>query len=230
MNRSSLVSVAALTLAACTSSRGDQDHAGELSAASTATVYNYGTLAHPGACLDASGAGTADGTQIQEWWCNGTAAQSYAVVDRGDGTVNLLNTNANKCVDVYGAGTGNGNKIDLWDCNGTVAQSFVLRPAGNGLVSIVNPNSNKCLDVTGDNPADGTPVQLYDCNGTNAQTWNPSVIGVASSSGGSGSGSGSGGATSSSGGGSTPPGWVRISQTGKPATTPPKNRAAKTCQ
>ena len=70
-------------------------------------------------------------------------AKAYAVLDLGDGTVNIINTNANKCLDVYGAGTGNGNKIDLWDCNGTVAQTWVLRPAQNGFANIVNPNSGK---------------------------------------------------------------------------------------
>src|SRR5579871_1393020 len=115
MTKKPLLCVAALTLAACTASTGDHDDPGKLEAASTATVYNYGTLAHPGSCLDALAAGTADGTQLQEYECNGTGAQAYAVLDQGDGTVNLLNTHANKCVDVYGAGTGNGNKIDLWD-------------------------------------------------------------------------------------------------------------------
>src|SRR6185437_11174415 len=203
MNKSPIVCVAALALAACTASTRDDDDPGKLEAASTtATVYNYGTLAHPGSCLDASGAGTTDGTQIQEWECNGTGAQAYAVLDQGDGTVNLLNTHANKCVDVYGAGTGNGNKIDLWDCNGTVAQKFILRPSGNGFVNIVNPNSNKCLDVAGDNPNDGTVVQLYDCNGTNAQKWNPAAIGSITTSGG---GSPSGGGNGSS---CNPSAWV----------------------
>jgi len=199
MNKSPMVCITALALCACGASAADganpEDNAGTLeSASTTATVYNYGTLANPGSCLDAAAAGTADGTQLQEWVCNGTVAQAYAAVDLGDGTVNLLNPHANKCVDVYGAGTGNGNKIDLWDCNGTVAQQFVLRPAANGFVNIVNPHSNKCLDVAADNPNNGTLVQLYDCNGTNAQLWNPAAIGsvTTGSSGGSTSGGGSG--------------------------------------
>jgi hypothetical protein len=183
----SVTALVALALSACGASSNDSDDPGKLASSdTTATVYNYGTLAHPGSCLDAWSAGTADGTQLDEWECNGTGAQSYAVLDLGNGTVNILNTHANKCVDVYGAGTANGNKVDLWDCNGTVAQTFVLRPAANGFINIVNPNSNKCLDVAGDNPANGTLVQLYDCNGTNAQLWNPAAVGtVSTSSGGS---------------------------------------------
>ena len=161
-------------------------------------LYNFGTLANPGSCMDAKAGGTADGTQIQEWPCNGTGAQSYELEDDGNGAFTIVNTQANKCVDVQGAGTANGTKVQLYDCNGTGAQSFVTEDAGNGFVYLVNTNSNKCLDVSADNPAAGTVVQLWDCNHTNAQTWNATVIGVASSSG--GSGSSSGGSGSSSGG------------------------------
>ena len=48
-------------------------------------TYNFGALAHPGSCMDAQAAGTADGTQIQEWTCNGTGAQSFDLQDAGGG-------------------------------------------------------------------------------------------------------------------------------------------------
>jgi len=180
-------------------------------------VYNLGALAHPGSCMDARAAGTANGTQIQEWTCNGTGAQSFALRDAGGGAFTLVNTNANRCVDVAGAGTANGTRVQLYDCNGTAAQSFFAQDAGGGFVSFVNTHSNKCLDVQADSPNDGTIVQLYDCNGTNAQKWNPAVIGASSSSSGGGgsgggstsSGAGSSGGSSSSGGGSCDPNaWV----------------------
>jgi len=143
----------------------------------TATTYNFGTLANPGSCMDAEAAGTGDGTQIQEWGCNGTVAQAYATLGVGGAEVTLYNPNANKCVDVSGSGTANGTKVQLWDCNGTAAQTFVLQAAASGFVNIVNTNSNKCLDVSADNPANGTKVQLWDCNGTSAQLWNPAAVG-----------------------------------------------------
>ncbi len=167
-----------VVVAGCSGTATTGSEVGQTGAAfSVGAVYNFGTLAHPGACMDVSGAGTSDGTQIQEWWCNGSGAQSFALADAGGGAYALVNTNAGKCVDVQARGTANGTKIQLYDCNQTPAQSFRLQAAANGLVSFVNTNSNKCLDVTADNPADGTPVQLYDCNGTNAQLWNPAVIG-----------------------------------------------------
>ncbi len=168
-------------------------------AVTTGATYNFGTLAHPGSCMDAQAAGTADGTQIQEWECNGTGAQSFSAQSAGNGAYYLVNTNANKCVDVQARGTANGTKIQLYDCNQTPAQTFTIQSAANGFVSFVNTNSGKCLDVAADNPADGTLVQLYDCNGSNAQLWNPAVIGGSTGGGGGTSGGGGGGGTSGTG-------------------------------
>jgi hypothetical protein len=183
-----VIGIAATVAIACSVSSEPVGQSGD--AVSNGTILNLGTLAHPGSCMDARAAGTGNGTQIQEFLCNGSPAQSFAVAAAANGAVNLVNTNAQKCVDVSAAGTANGTKIQLFDCNGTSAQAFVLRPAGGGFVNIVNTNSNKCLDVAGDSPQDGTVVQLFDCNGTNAQRWNPTAIGVVASGGGASGGGG----------------------------------------
>src|SRR5579859_431866 len=201
---------AALPLVGC-SAAPTESSADNTEAVTAGNIFNFGTLAHPGACMDAQAAGTGDGTQIQEWWCNGTGAQSYRLDAAPGGAFTIVNTHANKCVDVSGRGTANGTKIQLWDCNGTSAQTYWVVDAGGGFVAFVNTNSNKCLDVTADNPADGTKVQLFDCNGTNAQRWNPTVIatggGGGSGTSGGGGGAGGSGGTGGSGGGSgtTPP-------------------------
>ena len=93
-------------------------------------IYNFGALAHPGSCMDAQGGGTTDGTQIQEWMCNGTGAQSFELEDDGNGGFYIVNTQANKCVDVQGAGTANGTKIQLYDCN--QRRRADVRHAGRG--------------------------------------------------------------------------------------------------
>lgn len=113
-----------------------------------------------GKCLDVSGGGTADGTKIQLWTCNGTPAQNWT---RTGQTWRALG----KCLDVSGAGTTNGTKVHLWSCNGTGAQDWV--PGANG--SIVNPNSGKCLDVSGNNSADGTQIHIWTCHGGDNQRW-----------------------------------------------------------
>ncbi|MEK8105697.1 ricin-type beta-trefoil lectin domain protein [Micromonospora sp. M12] len=91
-----------------------------------------------GKCLDVDNSGTADGTKIQLYTCNGTAAQSWTRV--GD-TYRVLG----KCLDIDNAGTANGTKVQLWTCNGTGAQ--VWQPQADG--SIRNPLSGKILEAAG---------------------------------------------------------------------------------
>lgn len=137
------------------------------------SVYSLGTRSRPGSCMDAQAAGVADGTQIQEWTCNGTGAQSYRVESAGGDQIKLVNINAAKCIDVSNDDVQDGTKIQLWGCNGSLAQSFLVEPNADGFVSIRSARSGKCLDVALNNPDDGTVVQLWGCNGTNAQLWVP---------------------------------------------------------
>ena len=144
-------------------------HGGQ--AVTAGDIFNFGAIAHPNSCMDAQSGGSADGTQIQEWTCNGSGAQSYRLDSAANGAFTIVNTQANKCVDVQARGTANGTKIQLFDCNQTPAQIFTTEDAGDGFINFINTNSNKCLDVAGDDPNDGTVVDLWDCNGTNAQNW-----------------------------------------------------------
>ncbi|WP_446210913.1 ThuA domain-containing protein [Micromonospora sp. IBSANI012] len=114
-----------------------------------------------GKCLDVRSSGTADGTQIQLYTCNGTTAQTWTVTPNS--TIKALG----KCLDVSGGGSADGTKIQLWTCNGSGAQNWSAQADG----SLRNPQSGKCLDVAGNNSADGTPVQLWTCTGAANQKW-----------------------------------------------------------
>jgi lysophospholipase L1-like esterase len=116
-----------------------------------------------GKCLDVSNSGTADGTAVQLWTCNGTGAQNWASAPGAGGAVRALG----KCLDVSGGGTAATTKVQLWTCNGSGAQRWVT--GANS--SLVNPQSGRCLDDPGSATADGTRLQIYDCNGTAAQAW-----------------------------------------------------------
>ena len=111
-------------------------------------------------CADIAAANTANGTPVQLYDCNNSAAQTWAA--GSDGTVRALG----KCLDVTGAGTTDGTKIELYDCNGSGAQKWTVSGA-----RLVNPASGKCLDVPGANSANGTQLQIYTCNGSTAQAW-----------------------------------------------------------
>ncbi|MFJ5548062.1 ricin-type beta-trefoil lectin domain protein [Streptomyces sp. NPDC093225] len=115
-----------------------------------------------GKCLDVAGAQTANGTQVQLYGCNGTAAQRWALP--GDGTVRALG----KCLDVDAAAAAPGAKVQLWDCNGTGAQRFDYNATTRDLVNVP---ADKCVDVRDQNPADATPVQTWWCSGNPNQKW-----------------------------------------------------------
>ncbi|PWU46427.1 glycosyl hydrolase [Micromonospora sp. S4605] len=114
-----------------------------------------------GKCLDVRNAGTADGTQIQLYTCNGSAAQTWTVTPNS--TIRALG----KCLDVSGGGSADGTKIQLWTCNGTGAQNWSAQADG----TVRNPQSGKCLDVSGNNSADGTAVHLWTCTAAANQRW-----------------------------------------------------------
>ncbi|MCX5240081.1 glycoside hydrolase family 16 protein [Streptomyces prunicolor] len=114
-----------------------------------------------GKCVDVNGASSANGTAVQLYDCNGSAAQQWTV--GSDGTIRALG----KCLDVNAGGTADGTKVQLYDCNGSAAQQWAVSSAND----IVNPQANKCLDVTGNTSANGTPLQIWTCSGGANQKW-----------------------------------------------------------
>lgn len=151
--------------------------AGEADAASplTGPIYTFGTALNPGSCLDIRGAGTANGTPVDEYTCNTTVAQSFYLVDAGSGAVKLVNTSSQGCVDVADGGTADGTPVQLGGCDGT---TFNLAGAGNGFFNIVDTDSHKCLAVAGGNPANFTDVELDECDAGAAVQWNPAPVGA----------------------------------------------------
>ncbi|MEU5659177.1 lectin [Streptomyces sp. NPDC047737] len=114
-----------------------------------------------GKCVDVAGGAAANGTAVQLYDCNGTAAQKWTV--GSDGTIRALG----KCLDVASGGTADGSLVQLYDCNGTAAQQWATPAAKD----IVNPQANKCLDVSGGGSANGARLQIWTCTGAANQKW-----------------------------------------------------------
>ena len=119
-----------------------------------------------GKCIDNNNGSTANANPVQLWSCNGSAAQTWQLLD--DGTLRT----AGKCADVTASGTANGTKIQLFDCNGSAAQRWEWHSATQ---SLVNPASGRCLDDPSSSTTDGTQLQIWDCNATPAQQWALSI-------------------------------------------------------
>jgi beta-glucosidase len=64
-------------------------------------------------CLDVASAGTANGTLVQLYTCNGTAAQNWHLDSSGQ----LWNPNSGKCLDDPGYSTTNGTQLEIYTCN-----------------------------------------------------------------------------------------------------------------
>ncbi|MFE7860837.1 lectin [Streptomyces sp. NPDC057403] len=140
---------------------------GGLLAASPAQAATGTITGLAGKCLDVAGANSADGTAVQLYDCNGTAAQQWTV--GGDGTVRALG----KCLDVSGNSTADGAKVQLWTCTGGANQKWTVTAAHD----IVNPQANKCLDVTDNSSANGARAQIWSCTGAANQKWNAPASG-----------------------------------------------------
>ncbi|MYW68573.1 chitinase [Streptomyces sp. SID8379] len=125
-------------------------------AAATGTITGLG-----GKCLDVASASSANGTAVQLYDCNGTAAQQWTVGT--DGTIRALG----KCLDVTGNSTANGARLQLWDCAGGTNQKWTVSAARD----LVGQQSGKCADVTGNTSANGTAVQIWSCTGAANQKW-----------------------------------------------------------
>ena len=67
------------------------------------------------------GAGTANGTLVDLFCCNGTGAQVGE--PQPDGA--LLNPTSGKCLDDTGYG-GSGTQVQIWPCSGNDNQSWTL--------------------------------------------------------------------------------------------------------
>jgi beta-glucosidase len=114
-----------------------------------------------GKCVDVAGGNSANGTPIQLFDCNATAAQRWSVT--ADGTLEALG----KCLDVTGGATANGTAVQLYECNGSGAQQWSAGADG----TLRNPQSGRCLDASGASSANGTRLIIYDCHAGANQRW-----------------------------------------------------------
>jgi chitinase len=154
-----------------------------MAAAKTATQPVNGTfpagtytmeVVFSGLCVDVNAASTAAGANVQQYQCNGTGAQSFQVVDEGNGWYKILNTNSGKAIDVTSASTANGANVQQWTDNGTEAQRFsiaVTDSSDTTAFSIMNANSSKCLDDDNWSTVNRGNIQQWSCTGSMNQSF-----------------------------------------------------------
>ncbi|MFK8907291.1 RICIN domain-containing protein [Streptomyces sp. YS-3] len=144
----------------------------EARAATLPTGWVTVTAQHSGKCVDAASAGTADGTAVQQYTCNATAAQQWRFQPTDSGYVRVDNRNDTaKSWDVTDVSTADGAPVQLWTYGGGGNQQWKPVEEAAGRYHFVNRNSGKCLDVPAASTADGARMQQYACNGSTAQSF-----------------------------------------------------------
>lgn len=140
--------------------------------------------------LDVSNGVASNGSAVQAYADNGTAAQRWsfspaktlrqrldelAAANAGalaPGTYSVASAlGSSHVLDAAGAGTADGTAAQLYSANGTDAQAWVVEDAGAGYVTVRNAASGLALDVPGANASSGAQLQLWTPNGSWAQKW-----------------------------------------------------------
>jgi hypothetical protein len=123
-----------------------------------------------GKAMDA--AGSANGSQIQQYTYSAGNNQKWTLTDIGGGVRKIIGVASGRAVDVASSGTANGTKVQLYDYWAGSGQVFKFAGTGDGYFRITPQcATSRCLDMTGQSTANNAKVQLYDYWGGNAQQW-----------------------------------------------------------
>jgi hypothetical protein len=124
---------------------------------------------HSGKCLDLPGKTLVMGTQLQQWDCNGTSAQTFWFVPQNG--VHRIVTATGQVLDVSGASNADGAPVLQWEWNNGDNQRWLVLLLPGNLWGIMSKASGKVVDVSGVSLANGAPIlQWTFVNGAN-QKW-----------------------------------------------------------
>lgn len=132
--------------------------------------------AQTGKVLDVKNGSSADGTNIQTYENNGTAAQRFNVVSvdiLAGGTYFIQALKSPGFVmDVSGASSSDGANVQLYSNNDSGAQKWNVTKNGDGTYTFKNAANGKALDLKSANATSGSNIQQWTANGSAAQKWN----------------------------------------------------------
>ena len=135
-------------------------------------TYVIATKLDPTYALDIYGGYKDNGTNLQLWHRNNTAAQNFEVTYIGNGYYTIINQNSGKAIDAQNGNTAPGTNVWQYTVNNTDAQIWKIVPAEDNNYYIINKGSDLYLDVNLAIAADGTNVKLYVRNDAyDAQKW-----------------------------------------------------------
>ncbi|KAF8798543.1 ricin B-like lectin [Phlegmacium glaucopus] len=126
---------------------------------SPGAIFSFATSG----CLDVRNGIFQDGTPVQIYDCNESAAQNWTM-STGPAEIGLTNTNF--CLDAINVDTG--NKVVISGCNEAPQQQWNFTDFGG---PIQLNGTNLCLDIPTSSTTNGEQVQTSPCNGGDNQFW-----------------------------------------------------------
>ncbi|MGW1712861.1 RICIN domain-containing protein [Streptomyces sp. NPDC002156] len=141
---------------------------------SNTTVSTVAVSQNSVQCLDDTDLSTANGTQYQQYYCEGGYQQMLDLkpVTGRTNTYTVVNEHSGKCLDVAGAATADGTAVGQYTCNGGTNQMFTLNPVtalGNSHdYQLVAVHSGKCIDVSNVSTAAKALIHQWTCDPASA--------------------------------------------------------------
>jgi hypothetical protein len=145
----------------------------------TLPTYPYRTVpmelknVNSGKCLGAVNAGTANGTQVAQFTCDGSKSQTWFFVHFANSNQFQIKVGhvGWRNLDVPGGSTANGLQMQIFGGDGSGDnQIFHVADAGSGNFQ-VRTNADKCLQIRGASTSSGAAVEQQTCTTGNNQLW-----------------------------------------------------------
>lgn len=137
---------------------------------STTAISTVAVSENSSQCLDDTNLSTANGTQYQQYYCEGGYQQmlDFKPVTGRANTYTIVNELTGKCLDVSGASTADGAPVIQYTCNGATNQMFALNPVtalgNNQDYQLVAAHSGKCVDVSNVSTQPGALIHQWTCD------------------------------------------------------------------
>ena len=118
-------------------------------------------------CVTPYGGGTANGTRLVQWRCNGDWSQDWHYVTTDYGKL-IVNNKSGRCITPFGGSANNGTYLTLWTCDSLeISQKWGLGNYGY----LKNLHSEKYITPYGGGFGSGTDLTLWSWIGNGTQDW-----------------------------------------------------------
>jgi lipoprotein-anchoring transpeptidase ErfK/SrfK len=124
-------------------------------------LYTLTSALSDNLALDITGAGTANGLQLQLWSYHGGIAQLFEIKRQSDGFYAIRPFGSGKLLDVYGNQVVATTPVLQWSSTGGDNQRWAIIDNGDGTFGFIAKNSGLALDVEGSRAAPGTKLLMY---------------------------------------------------------------------